>query len=164
MTNGRSTIDQKEDYLEETDAEEQNVGSVVPTDVDAMGIRNDQGVVGGDADTPVFGEDDDADEENFDELEEDDEAEIKHIGIGIPGNPQKPASADLLDNAVSLDELDEEEISNDDNAITDTSSDLEDPEERVEELEGDDLDDLENEKDADAHPSVQTQSRTGMHD
>ena len=119
MLRGRSTRDEKFDYLDETDAEEKNVGSVIPSDLDAMGIRNDEGKVGGDANTPVFGDDDDAGEETFDELVEDEETDLKNIGIGIPGNLEHPST----ERAGSIDEaLDDVEDFNDvaeDDAVDD---------------------------------------------
>lgn len=110
MLNGRSTRDEKFDYLDETDAEEKNVGSVIPFEQDAMGIRNDEGKVGGDADTPVFGEDDDAEDETYDELVETEETDLKNIGIGIPGNLEHSSieRAGSIDQA--LDDIEDFEV------------------------------------------------------
>jgi len=67
----RSSVDQKQDYLEETDAEEGNIGSVSPRELDAMGIRNDAGKAGGDSNTPL-----DAIEGLDDQEIEDDDEEL----------------------------------------------------------------------------------------
>jgi hypothetical protein len=91
----RRTARRKEAYLGETDADENNVGSVVPREMDAMGIRNDEGVVGGDSDTPFdatdgLSEDDDATED----LNED--ADIDNVGIGLPGGTPSAADSDVV--------------------------------------------------------------------
>lgn len=112
MLNGRSTRDEKFDPLDETDAEEKNVGSVIPFEQDAMGIRNDEGKVGGNANTPVFGEDDDADDDNNDELVEEEETDLKNIGI--PGNLEHSTTerAGSIDEA--MDDLDDEDFDDED--------------------------------------------------
>jgi hypothetical protein len=147
MLNGRSTRDEKFDYLDETDAEEKNVGSVIPFEQDAMGIRNDEGKVGGDANTPVFGEDEDADDEDYDELVEAEETDLKNIGIGIPGNLEHSST----ERAGSIDEAmdDLEDFSVTDNilpgsAISDEDDDndeLDDDALEENELDDEDLDD-----------------------
>jgi hypothetical protein len=152
MHNGRSTRDQKFDYLDETDAEEKNVGSVIPFEQDAMGIRNDEGKVGGDANTPVFGEDADADDETFDELVESEETELKNIGISIPGNLEQSSTvrAGTLDQASDglqdfemTDRIVPGSAADDDDEALDTESedDLDDEELDDEDLDDEDLDD-----------------------
>lgn len=138
MLRGRSTRDEKFDYLDETDAEEKNVGSVIPTEQDAMGIRNDDGKVGGDADTPVFGEDENAGDEDFDELVEAEEAELKNIGIGIPGNLEHSSTerAGSIDEA--MDDLDDFEVDNS-ATLEDSDDDSDDIDDDA--LDEDDLDD-----------------------
>lgn len=163
MLNGRSTRDQKFDYLDETDAEEKNVGSVIPFEQDAMGIRNDEGKVGGDADTPVFGEDADADNETFDELVEAEETDLKNIGIGIPGNLDQPPTEragsviEAIDAAQdfeiedglspgSTDEDDDNEELDDDALDNESDDDPEDDDFDDEDLDDDDMnDDMEDE-------------------
>jgi hypothetical protein len=144
MLRGRSTRDEKFDYLDETDAEEKNVGSVIPFEQDAMGIRNDAGIVGGDANTPVFGEDDDADDETYDELVEDEETDLKNIGIGIPGNLEHSSTerAGSIDEA--MDELQDFEV--EDSAVL-RSADDEDNNGEIEDdaLEEDDDEDIDDE-------------------
>ena len=157
MLNGRSTRDEKFDYLDETDAEEKNVGSVIPFEQDAMGIRNDEGKVGGDANTPVFGEDDDADDEDFDELVEAEETDLKNIGIGIPGNLEHSSTerAGTIDEAMEdLEDFSVVDTIVPGSATTDEDDDndeldddaLEDDELEDEDLEDDDLEDAEDDE------------------
>ena len=134
----RSSTDLKDAYLEETDAEEGNVGSVIPRELDAMGIRNEDG----ETTTPfdaIQGLDEDAIEDADDEVNED--TDVKDIGIGIDGNRTRPMASALIEDEVSINELDDE-IGNGDDALASDSADEEEDDEDTDDDDEADTDNL----------------------
>jgi len=102
MTNN-DPEDLKDQYLEETDAEEGNVESVVPSDRDVLGILNADGTFDED------GEDDDEDvldEDGEDSIAARDDG-LSNIGPGIPGNRDLPNADEIIDGEVVVDDLDD---------------------------------------------------------
>ena len=103
MTNS-DPEDLKDQYLEETDAEEGNVESVVPSDRDVIGILKRDGTYDDDGED---GDDEDLREEDGEDSLAARDDGLSNIGSGIPGNRDLPNSDDIIEGDVVVDDMDE---------------------------------------------------------